>query len=700
MRLSLRDLGQEDIQPTQGQIYDVVNQYEPKTSDVVGAFVDDVFHGVGSASYISDYYKKESAEATKPKISKEEFEQSEFYRDDIEYYEGLTKESLKILHDSKRAQEGRDFIINRASGLQLGLGFAGALGAGIFEPVNLGVGVATAGAGAAIPIFKNIVKGFGPLKRAMTVGLAEGAAQTAITAPLNYNMAQKMQDEYTAMDMFTDFAVGTTIGVGVDVGITKIRGIRQKAVTQRRNKLYNQISEKANQYDLDPDVMYGIAGIESSHDVKAVNKNTKAFGLYQFLDETGKSYGVTRKSSVDDQIDAAMRFTVDNKKYLEKKLGRDISASETYLAHWLGRKGAETVLKADNTDRAVDVFKEAGIYKGYESKVLTQNRLPKNATIGELINSRKNMINHHVKSINPNYTPNNVSRVEEIDTLVKQAETGNRLSLDPLYSNKVNSTIEKSLKKIEELDIDYRRVASSLEGKTIQSLKGVDIQNIKPDFDIISTPELSAETIKTNLKDSGLSVKKENVKAIENAFNFYSRQRPETRKYVDFQKSYNERINDLQDAINSYKKQEMDFLDAVRIRAKETPMLRQDLESRLADIQGMKQDAVDWLNVEKRKFQEINNNAINGQYEPLNDYLYDSDLIQEINSLAKEIEKDPNVTQSNIEKYQSDIEVYKEQGLINKEMQEALDNIDRITIEEYNRIYKEAETCLLTLGGK
>lgn len=95
---------------------------------------------------------------------------------------------------------------------------------------------------------------------------------------------------------------------------------------------------------LDPNVMVRIAQIESGLNPNAKNPNSSASGLFQFINSTGRQYGLTNPFDAEQNTAAAMRFTSDNVSGLKRMLGRDPTPGEIYLAHQQGLGGAKQLL--------------------------------------------------------------------------------------------------------------------------------------------------------------------------------------------------------------------------------------------------------------------------------------------------------------------------------------------------------------------
>jgi hypothetical protein len=131
------------------------------------------------------------------------------------------------------------------------------------------------------------------------------------------------------------------------------------------------ITDAAARYGIDPDYALKSAQIESGLNPHAQNKTSTAGGLFQFIDSTWGKYGKgASKYDAYASADAFMRFTVDNKNYLTKKLGRDVSSGELYLAHQQGAGGALNLLSNPNAMAVNLVGRAAVMGNGGQSGML------------------------------------------------------------------------------------------------------------------------------------------------------------------------------------------------------------------------------------------------------------------------------------------------------------------------------------------
>lgn len=104
-----------------------------------------------------------------------------------------------------------------------------------------------------------------------------------------------------------------------------------------------------------------LAKVESGGDPLAKNPKSSAKGRYQFINSTAKQYGLDKYdfgtpeyTQAEDQ--AVRKLTQDNYDFLKTKLNREPTHGELYLAHQQGAGGAEAILTADPTQKAIDAL--------------------------------------------------------------------------------------------------------------------------------------------------------------------------------------------------------------------------------------------------------------------------------------------------------------------------------------------------------
>lgn len=102
------------------------------------------------------------------------------------------------------------------------------------------------------------------------------------------------------------------------------------------------LGEKKSENSGDDGYYEKLAKVETGSDPTQKNPKSSAEGKYQFIKANRDKYGI---DGPDDQERAVRELTADNKKALEKTLGREPSHEELYLAHQQGALGARLLLK-------------------------------------------------------------------------------------------------------------------------------------------------------------------------------------------------------------------------------------------------------------------------------------------------------------------------------------------------------------------
>ena len=106
------------------------------------------------------------------------------------------------------------------------------------------------------------------------------------------------------------------------------------------------IDAAASKHGVNPDTLHRMAMIESSGNPNAVTGSAR--GLFQFMPETARQYGLSDPFDPAASADAAARLMKDNKAALTQALGREPTEGELYLAHQQGAEGAAKLLANPN----------------------------------------------------------------------------------------------------------------------------------------------------------------------------------------------------------------------------------------------------------------------------------------------------------------------------------------------------------------
>lgn len=153
---------------------------------------------------------------------------------------------------------------------------------------------------------------------------------------------------------FKDAALEAVTSLGQSAGQTAIGATSGTVKTTAENVIQNKKSMDG--------YLSKIAQVESGNNPLAQNPNSSAKGKYQFIDSTGKMFGLDKYEFGTPEYTAAeekavRKLTKINNKGLKKVLGRPPTEGELYLAHQQGLGGAKKLLQNPNA-LAVDVVGE------------------------------------------------------------------------------------------------------------------------------------------------------------------------------------------------------------------------------------------------------------------------------------------------------------------------------------------------------
>ena len=235
-----------DVEPTQyGQAMSQSELYDPTTSAVTRAYVGEAFRGVGTG--YADIKAQESRTTQGNKLSEEDFKNSEFFKEGVQWYDGITDKGAEVLRDFNVETKKRQQIIADSSTGQAALGFTAGFGAGILEPKNLAVGVgaslATGGLAEAGVLGNTMRRLYQARKAALRarvgIGAAEGVAAGIAVEPSNRYSARTLQQDYTMADSLFNIATSTAFGAGLPAamhGLGKAGPFMQQKIDKFRGR--------------------------------------------------------------------------------------------------------------------------------------------------------------------------------------------------------------------------------------------------------------------------------------------------------------------------------------------------------------------------------------------------------------------------------------------------------------------------------
>lgn len=166
------------------------------------------------------------------------------------------------------------------------------------------------------------------------------------------------------------------------------------------NGVRDTIIAAANMAGFDPATAATVAAIESSFKPNVKAGTSSATGLFQFIGPTWKSmiekyaskYGIDpRTPPTDARANAlmGMEYLKENADYLKKRLGRQITDTDLYLAHFLGPNGAGKFLSSPPNDVATK-YVDSNVPSA-NSSIFFANGRPR--TVGEVVQEMSSRLN-------------------------------------------------------------------------------------------------------------------------------------------------------------------------------------------------------------------------------------------------------------------------------------------------------------------
>lgn len=159
----------------------------------------------------------------------------------------------------------------------------------------------------------------------------------------------------------------------------KIRELKRSGVNTSANlkggmpaEIQQKIRASAEAHGLDPEMMLSIAAMESGGNPNAISE-TGATGVYQFVGSTATGIGIEDRFDANQNIDGAMRLTLQNVAVLEKH-GLPLTLENIYMAHQLGPSAAIDLIKGAQSGKTVGELKgstRSGMDKNYGSNSST-----------------------------------------------------------------------------------------------------------------------------------------------------------------------------------------------------------------------------------------------------------------------------------------------------------------------------------------
>ena len=363
------------------------------TLDVLGAtFRETMYYNpLNAVNRLAEQYTGEGLQGKV--LSKEEYENSEFFREGIQVGDEGIKEGLANLF-ALRHDKRQSFRINlnrSRGGFALGAAqFGVALGASVLDPLNV--------ASAFVPIVgatraATLASKFGKTGGRFVTGVIDGAVGATALEPLVLGAAVAEQDkDYGLMDSFLNVTIGAALGGALHVGFGKMsdRINRTPPSTQTKAQV-TAISQVANDQHVNvepiisdakdttvsnkPDdntiTVYNSEGVPKT--VKIVDKDND--GNINVLDDNVEksldNSDVFSKSPYDDDFQLTGQMTFEGSKILSEDT--DLSFTVKELLE-IGRTKKEKFKLLNDQKEMVEDFIEIRTKQLEEQKLGKKNK--------------------------------------------------------------------------------------------------------------------------------------------------------------------------------------------------------------------------------------------------------------------------------------------------------------------------------------
>lgn len=352
--------------PEQGDDPNITNQYydiaKAGTVDVLGATFQETlyYNPLNAVNRLAEQYT--GLGQTGNVISKENWKESEYYRDGIQVDDSGIKEGLAQLL-AERVDRRREFQITlqRSKG-GFGLGaaqFGVAIAGSFLDPLNIAsafipaVGPARAAAMAAK---------FGKSGSRAMKGAIDGAVGAAVLEPLIIGAAAAEQDEsYTLLDSFLNVAVGSALGGGLHVGFGKISDRINKLPPKTRDTLQGTtLGQVLSDQPVKTD---NIVNDAETTTIKTEAEQTKTITVYNADGEPR----IVEKVRVDDEGIITIKDTDGTEKVVDQS---DVVSKSPYDEDFeIVLQNGEQVVTLEEIRGSKDKVDQENILKGLDKQI-------------------------------------------------------------------------------------------------------------------------------------------------------------------------------------------------------------------------------------------------------------------------------------------------------------------------------------------
>lgn len=253
--------------------------------------------------------------------------------------------------------------------------------------------------------------------------------------------------------------------------IQKSESAIKDAILRRFNPdVKKAIQTASNTHGVPIETMGAIAELESSGNPNAKNANSSAGGLYQFIDDTAKQYGLDNKFDVNKNADAGARFTRDNALIFEQKMGRKPTAGESYMMHQQGANGALKILSNPEA-LAVDTVGVNAIRLNGGNDKMTNAEFAKKWT-----NKADSLV-----GVTPDNIQNIITQKQEIQPFLEQGVTSQQPQAQQVAQQQPNIKLEQLVQAYSNpyASEGQRAILQQILQQKLQEIMPNEMQNIE-----------------------------------------------------------------------------------------------------------------------------------------------------------------------------------------------------------------------------
>lgn len=267
------------------------------TLDVLGATFEQTLSENPLNSLIR-YGQLVTKEYTGARLSKEEYEQSEYFREGIEYYDRLTDTAAAQLAESYDNRQKRNAVINSGrGGFWQGTGqFGVGLAASMLDPLAIGA--------SFIPVvgqarYANMVAKQGRTSARLVKGGVEGAVGAVAVEPIVLGVATYEQNkDYTLANSLMNVVFGTVMGGGLHAVAGKVGDALSRTPAATRQRLAETAVGQAvtgQEINVTPIMRADPTLRDSDFNIPAEQLNTMQLRVRELASQLTETLGIKRK---------------------------------------------------------------------------------------------------------------------------------------------------------------------------------------------------------------------------------------------------------------------------------------------------------------------------------------------------------------------------------------------------------------------